>query len=242
MPPLVQGLRLQYQEEITSFSQRALVVYRDNEASLNQIRDEAIAKGEAWLAADDFLWHSIYASFGTWQGSKNRTEYMARYPQLTFPVLSQQPAQERQAVIRDLIGQPGICPNMFRRKAKYLADNVGLMEGLIATCNVTGEADLTRILLSSQGRDAKIRFLKKFKGVKDKYARNIMLDVYHPEFTDAAIAIDSRIGGVLQRHRLPTLRDLKYDVLEALLISIAHNMGLIAWEIDRLIYRCASQL
>ena len=125
---------------------------------------------------------------------------------------------------------------MFRKKAEYLASNIEIMKRLIAQHNLRGEAQLSKMFLGLAERDTKIQFIKQFKGMKDKYARNMMLDVYHPDFVNSVVAIDSRITGVLQNYKLPTLRDVKYDVLEALLISIANDIGLIAWELDRLMY------
>jgi len=45
---------------------------------------------------------------------------------------------------------------------------------------------------AQQVREAKIAFMRRFYGIGDKYARNIWMDAYHPEFHDT-IAIDQRI-------------------------------------------------
>jgi hypothetical protein len=47
-------------------------------------------------------------------------------------------------------------------------------------------------LCTQPGRDGKIAFLKTFHGIGDKYARNILMDVYHREFRDS-IAYDERL-------------------------------------------------
>jgi endonuclease III len=52
-----------------------------------------------------------------------------------------------------------------------------------------------RALLHQPGRDGKIRWLKELPGIGDKYARTIMMDVYHEDFRNS-IAIDARIKEV----------------------------------------------
>jgi endonuclease III len=50
-------------------------------------------------------------------------------------------------------------------------------------------------LLTQPGREAKIRFLQTFPGIGPKYARNIMMDVYHEDFRNS-IALDVRIKAI----------------------------------------------
>jgi endonuclease III len=50
-------------------------------------------------------------------------------------------------------------------------------------------------LLAQVGREAKIQWLKTMPGIGDKYARNIMMDVYHKDFRNS-IAVDARIKSV----------------------------------------------
>lgn len=52
-----------------------------------------------------------------------------------------------------------------------------------------------KVLLSLNGREEKIAFLDAFPGVGPKYARNIMMDVYHEEFRKS-IAIDVGIAAI----------------------------------------------
>lgn len=87
-------------------------------------------------------------------------------------------------------------------------------------------------LLASPDREAKLVFLKSFSGIGDKYARNIMMDVYHPEFRDC-IAVDSRIKALSDALGL---RFGSYADHENFYLSVAHDAGLNGWELDRLIF------
>ena len=52
------------------------------------------------------------------------------------------------------------------------------------------------------GTKAKITFMKRFYGIGDKYARNVWMDVYHPDFHDS-IAIDDRIKQITEAMGYP---------------------------------------
>ncbi len=75
---------------------------------------------------------------------------------------------------------------MADKKAGWLADAFEQ----IATAG--GPSRVKKDLLTRDGREGKIAFWLEFKGIGKKYSRNIMMDVYHPEFHDS-IAIDQRI-------------------------------------------------
>jgi len=76
-----------------------------------------------------------------------------------------------------------------------------------------------------------MKFLKTFTGIGDKYARNMMMDVYHEEFRDS-IAIDSRIKGLSKAWGLVRA----YDEHERFYLGVARAAGLNGWELDRLLY------
>lgn len=81
--------------------------------------------------------------------------------------------------------------------------------------------------------------LVEIPGVSDKYARNLMMDVGHPEFMDGSFALDSRLSGFLvaftgAKHTFSGRSRAKWT--EAELLAIAHAIGLTAWEMDRLVF------
>ncbi len=93
-------------------------------------------------------------------------------------------------------------------------------------------------LLKAPGREAKIKFLDAFKGIGPKYARNIMMDVYHEDFRDS-IALDSRIKGVSSALGLSFG---SYEEEEQFYRGVARYAGLQAWELDRLIFNFRSEI
>jgi alpha-glucosidase (family GH31 glycosyl hydrolase) len=75
-------------------------------------------------------------------------------------------------------------------------------------------------------------FLKRFKGIGDKYARNIWMDMCDRDFCDT-VAIDERIQHVSE---VLGVRGLPYDEHEAVYQGIAREAGLEPWELDRILY------
>ncbi len=74
--------------------------------------------------------------------------------------------------------------------------------------------------------------MKCFYGVGDKYARNIWMDSYHPDFRHA-IAVDERIKKVTEAlgYSFKT-----YAEHERFYQEVAEEAGLQGWEVDRLLY------
>ena len=87
-------------------------------------------------------------------------------------------------------------------------------------------------LLSAQGREQKMKFLKQFPGIGPKYARNIMMDVYHEDFRNS-IAIDVRIKAISEALGLSFKN---YQEHEAFFLKVAGEADLNGWELDRLMY------
>lgn len=75
-------------------------------------------------------------------------------------------------------------------------------------------------------------FLRKLPVIGPKYARNIMMDVYHPGFRDC-IAIDSRIKAIT---KALGLHFASYKEHEKFYLSVASGAGIDGWELDRLLY------
>jgi endonuclease III len=78
-----------------------------------------------------------------------------------------------------------------------------------------------------------IEFLDDFPGIGPKYARNIMMDCYHPLFQNC-IAIDARIKSVSKQLEL---NFDKYSEYEHFYLSAAKKAGIDGWEMDRLIWK-----
>ena len=148
----------------------------------------------------------------------------ANYERVTFEALEPLSPAERVAetdsAFRDAkMRMPG-------RKAHWVGSNferVVEMGGLEA---------VREALLATPGAKGKIAFLQQFDGIGPKYARNILMDVYHPDFHDR-IAIDQRIQKV---SRALGVWFEAYEEHERFYIELAAEAGLNGWELDRILY------
>jgi endonuclease III len=86
--------------------------------------------------------------------------------------------------------------------------------------------------LAQEGKEAKIAFMNRFHGIGPKFARNIWMDAYHPDFHDT-IAVDLRIKKVTKALGYSFK---SYEQEERFYQEIAKEAGLQGWETDRLLY------
>jgi hypothetical protein len=184
------------------------------------------------LERPDFLWHYLLQSFATmgraagWHGLIGNK---SNYDKLCFDVLAKLAPASRRTQVETT------C-----RVAKIRMP--GIKAGYILTCfeqiqKLGGPESAKARLLAQRGRDAKIAFLKSFRGIGDKYARNIMMDVYHPDFRDS-IAVDARIKALSAKWGLSFAN---YREHEEFYLSVASEAGLNGWELDRLIFNFQSE-
>jgi hypothetical protein len=179
------------------------------------------------LDRQDFIWHYLLQSFSTlgnsdgWYGLIGNPR---NYQEITFVSLSKLSPYERLYRLEKTLEDAKV--RYSRKKANQLADNfdyIQKMGGLVAVKDK---------LFSLPGRDAKIDFLKTFVGIGQKYARNILMDVYHDDFRDS-IAIDSRIDKISKEIGLSFT---SYKGHEDFYLRVAHGAGINGWELDRLMY------
>lgn len=196
---------------------------------------EDLDQWKSWhdqLARPDFLWHFLLQSFATMggiAGSHGLIDNESNYSKVRYELLARlwpdaRALQVEQTCRAAKIRWPAV-------KARYI---LGCFEKIK---ELGGPKAAKRTLLAQQGRDAKIRFLKTFPGIGDKYARNIMMDVYHEEFRDS-IAIDIRIQAVSSAWGL-SFRS--YEEHESFYLAVAADAGLNGWELDRLMFAFTSK-
>lgn len=172
---------------------------------------------------DDFIWDALLLSFSTWGGSRGNE--LRNDPQVTFDALSAcGNARQREKRMSEALVAAGV--RWATKKTPLLLENFQMI------VDRGGPSSVKRKLNLEKGCNAKIKFLRTFRGVGPKYARNMMMDVYHPDFWES-IAVDTRVQHVLDALGLP-FRD--YDEKEKFLLEVAHEAGLNGWQLDRLIY------
>jgi hypothetical protein len=191
-------------------------------AKLKQLKSE-----HAQLKRPDFLWHYLLQSFATMgraSGWRGLIGNKANYNKLRFETLVKLSPKARRVQVEETSHAAKI--RMPSIKAKYILNcfkQVRELGGL--------KAAKTKLLAQS-GRERKIAFLKSFSGIGDKYARNIMMDVYHPEFRDS-IAVDARIKSISDGLGL---HFHSYQAHENFYLNVAREAGLNGWELDRLMF------
>ncbi len=183
--------------------------------------------GKEELERPDFVWHILLQSFATWGGARGHEgliENQDNYRRVTFEALSKLDARERLRVLEDVFLAAKVRYAVM--KAKLMARNYDL------AAKMGGPVEATRQALAQDGKEAKIAFMKRFHGIGPKYARNIWMDAYHPDFRDT-MAIDLRIRKVTKAlgYSFKT-----YEEEERFYQEIAKEAGLQGWELDRLLY------
>ena len=179
------------------------------------------------LERPDYLWHSLLVSFSTMgnsRGFKGLIENKNNYERVTYQALESLPVTERiQRLEETLLNAKVRIP---LQKAQWLSDNFDMIQSL------GGLEAAKQTALNQHGVNAKIKFMKQFAGIGDKYARNLWMDVYHPDFHES-IAIDERIKKVTTAMGCEFNN---YDEHEQFFLGIAQDAGLNGWELDRLLY------
>jgi hypothetical protein len=184
-------------------------------------------KGEArQLERADFLWHFLLQSFATMGNSRGWAGLMAdrgRYERVTYQALATVAPSSRARLIEEVFREAKV--RMPAKKAGWLTTNFERIAAM-------GGPAAARANLLRGDRVAIIQFLKRFDGIGDKYARNIMMDVYHPAFRDS-VAIDERIKKV---STAVGVSFRTYAEHERFYVDVARDARLEPWEVDRLLY------
>jgi len=180
------------------------------------------------LQRPDFLWHYLLQSFATmggvagWQGLIGNED---NYGQVTYEAVGSLREEKRLEHVTEVCERAKV--RYAKRKAEFIIgcyDKIRRIGGLEAA---------KAQLLTQLNRNGKIAFLKSFPGIGEKYARNIMMDVYQDDFRDA-IAVDSRIKAISAKWGLEFASYVEH---EEFYLSVAREAGLNGWELDRLMFR-----
>lgn len=180
----------------------------------------------------DMLWFELILSMSTWQGSggSDLATEEKYYSQVTYNNLLQMDEDERIQHLEEVLLNAGV--NMHEKKSRYISTHVNQIESL------SGLESAQQGFEDRDGKEAKMDFLREFKGIGDKYARNIGMDMFHPDFQDT-IALDTRIRGISDE--LSVEFD-SYEEHEQFHISVAERLDMTAWELDRILYRYTDEI
>lgn len=213
---------------MTNTNKRAkLIQLLKNPTSAMKNRLNELKKGINDLERPDFIWHFLLQSFSTMGNSRGHYGLIlnrANYNRVTFEAVSSLNKEDRLNNFENVLFQAKV--RMPRQKSQWLEKNYDYIVSL------GGLQAVKNLALSQKGTVAKIRFMQNFHGIGSKYARNIWMDVVHPDFINN-IAIDERIKKITEA--LGYSFD-NYEKHEQFYLDIAKEAGITGWELDRLLY------
>jgi hypothetical protein len=158
-------------------AQKRLLIAVRPIAAARRGRLEEMKRGRSGFKRADFVWHYLLQSFATMgrtSGALGLIKNQENYGRITYSALSKLGPKKREKVVQEVCRLAKV--RMPERKAEYILrcfDHVDQMGGV----EVAKEK-----LLAQRGAEAKIKFWRTFYGIGPKYARNIMMDVYHLSF------------------------------------------------------------
>jgi hypothetical protein len=175
----------------------------------------------------DLLWVLLLqsaATRGNSRGWDGLFKNAARLKSVMYPALKALGAEAREERLHTAFAEAAI--RMPNKKATEMAANferIEIMGGVEAA---------TLNMLALPTREAKFQFMNRFKGIADKYGRNVWMDIYDPHFRDS-IAVDDRLKKVADAIGF---HSKNYRTAEDFYCDIALEAGLEPWVVDRLLY------
>lgn len=206
--------------------QEVLISWIDsNNAGIRKVYDDHVTASKARLKSDTWLWDALLLSMATYGSSAGAERLHSKpRPELAYGELVRRTVDQRKAVIEKHYRE--INGRYLGRKIECLSQAIDVFErsgGLSAFQNK---------IRSLGSADEKIQALLQLKGIGEKYARNIWMDV-GDEHVINSIAIDSRIMKLLNALGL---QGLTYKDQERELLKLAAICGINGWMLDRLLY------
>jgi thermostable 8-oxoguanine DNA glycosylase len=180
-------------------------------------------EGRQLLRRSDFLWREILVSLGTWGGSRGAKNL--DIDALGYERLSKLDRVRQRHLVSWKLKSAGV--RYATKKTGYLLHNYDSIR------RMGGPATAKQAVLDAAGQEGKMGALREYKGIGEKYAHNIMMDAYHPEFHDS-IAVDQRIKNISKKLGLSVRTYAEYV---AFYQEAASKVGIQPWEMDRLLYK-----
>ncbi|MGA1798684.1 hypothetical protein VH567_07875 [Sphingomonas sp. 4RDLI-65] len=209
------GKTIDFPKKVKNIIARHAAKMSDN---LKSLKVEAIAFGEQ----EDWPWIGFVMSCATYGGSKNWSNNVEpRISLFEWAAVNALSDDERQALFLTV-------PN-----PRFLTRTANNLEKIYQSIKNDGGPKVVRERFASlQSAEALIAALKTYPGIGDKYARNMPMDVYHP-LVQTHFAFDHRLNAVIQTviGGLPP-----YEVREAMMGRVATEIGIDAWDLDRVLY------
>jgi hypothetical protein len=186
-------------------------------------REKARAKD---LERPDFIWYILLKSLAVMGNSRVNDQSVLtddHYAGLTFEALGEAAPEERRKRIEETFRQAGVTA--AEQKSEWANDNYARIVAL------GGMEKARKAALSQKGQKGKVAFMKRFRGIGDKQAKGIWMDVFHQDFR-STVAVDDRTRQLASAigHSFPSPEEQ-----EKFFIEVAQEAGLSGWEVDRLV-------
>lgn len=197
-------------------------------ALLEQKKEKARQRRER----DDLIWFELVLSHGTQGNSAGATLATDEetYDSIRYDALKELDREERRQRLEDAVEQHQV--NYPNQTIDWMLSNLETID------EYGGVKAATEAFERKETQEEKMKFLAQFKGIGDKYQRNIGMDIYHPDFRDT-IAIDDRVQTISE---LLGVEFDGYNEHEEFYQSIAEDLNLEPWELDRLMYNFKAEL
>jgi uncharacterized protein YaaR (DUF327 family) len=198
-----------------------------NEEAVAELLDSKKADARSRRERDDYLWHRLVASFATLGNSAGAVliKEEENYNRVRYEKVREMEAERREEHFEQVFRDCNV--RYPERKADYLTRNVDKIE------DMGGLEQTQKKFEEKDGFNNKIEFLKQFLNIGEKYSRNILMDLYHPDARDQ-IAIDSRIQNISEK--LGVEFDNKYPDEADFYRDVADMLEIEPWELDRTLY------
>jgi len=202
-------------------------VYKANSNHINALKER-----HNDLKRDDFIWYYLLQSFGTMGRAAGAVGIRKRYQDLEYQRLLGLNEEARSACVSK------VC---HEARVRFPVRKTNLILGCFNQIKECGGPKAAKVkLLEQAGKNGKITFLRHFPGIGPKYARNLMMDVYHPEFREC-IAIDTRIQSISTCIGL-AFTNAQYEDHERFYLALAKQAKLEGWELDRLLFNFTNDI
>ena len=214
---------------IMNFAKRALLIQAlINRPEEHNIRLDELQNESAKLAnKQDWLWHLLLSSMSTMGNSRGYQGLVLNEQNYSLVSYNNLLIVDKDTRLLNLqVGLSKAKVRNYNRKAIWLNSNFNFIQ------DCGGLTVIQNLLLQTHGRESKLRIMKIFEGIGNKYARNIFMDMNHPDFLDS-IAIDYRLMDISKELEIP---DMSYIDHENIFSQIANEAGLMCWQLDRLLY------
>lgn len=197
----------------------------DKERALARTKADA----EATRQRPDLIWRLLVGAMATMGNSAPWKRMFCPpwhyYKEVAFAVLEPLNSTQRHKRLEKVLRRAGVLWAL--KKAAWLNRNFQRIQELGGLRRAKQRA------LALRGREAKMQFMREFVGIGPKYARDVWMDIYDPDFRDT-IALDVRARKITAALGYSFQR---YEEEERFFREIAKKAGRELWEVDRLLYQ-----